>query len=586
MKHFVKLAIVAAAALLAACSTDNTVTDNEPKINIKIHAGFPQTRTTFGDKNEETNSYPVFWDDNDSFAIVEHIAGAQSQVVQAFAENISDDRKSAEIFAELSIKRGSSFDYYAYSPYKAYSEGKMIIPAAQTPSATSVDPSALLLFASKEGLTTQTPELDLSFGHIAAYARMTVYGLSGENDDIVSVTFSADADLAGTVDVESGTVTNGSKSVTLDVSSLGYTTADKFDIWFTAAPQEEISKFSVDISTQKGNYTKDFTVSGDKPLAFRQGVVSNFTINMSDAEDTSNEPIKDNEIHYISTDNNIVSPDIYTAKVISNTCKNNKGVIVFDRPITTIPDSMFDGCTNLQEIILPNSVTSIERWVFYHCRSLTKIKIPERVTFIGHYAFDSCGSLTEINIPDNVTSIGIGAFSDCSNLTKINIPDGVTYIEHNTFYNCSSLTKINIPGSVTSIRYNAFESCSSLVEINIPGSVTSIEEEAFSSCSNLTDITISDGVTYIGDRAFYECRSLTEITIPGSVTSIGYAAFYMCSRLTKIYCKPAVPPTLEEITGHYIPSTATIYVPTDSVETYKTADGWVNYANQIVGYDF
>ena len=30
----------------------------------------------------------------------------------------------------------------------------------------------------------------------------------------------------------------------------------------------------------------------------------------------------------------------------------------------------------------------------------------------------------------------------------------------------------------------------------------------------------------------------------------------------------------------------TIYVPTESVDTYKSASYWSNYAEEIVGYDF
>jgi hypothetical protein len=30
----------------------------------------------------------------------------------------------------------------------------------------------------------------------------------------------------------------------------------------------------------------------------------------------------------------------------------------------------------------------------------------------------------------------------------------------------------------------------------------------------------------------------------------------------------------------------TIYVPTSSVEAYKTSEGWSDYAKYIIGYDF
>ena len=566
MKHFVKSAIVAAAALLAACSTDNTVTDNEPKINIKIHAGFPQTRTAFGDKNEDTNSYPVFWDDNDSFAIVEHIAGVQSQVVQAFAEDISDDRKSAEIFAELSMKRGSSFDYYAYSPYKAYSDGKMIIPVAQTPSATSVDPSALLLFASKEGLTAQTPELDLSFGHIAAYARMTVYGLSGENDDIVSVTFSADADLAGTIDVESGTVTNGSKSVTLDVSSLGYTTADKFDIWFTVAPQEEIKTFSVNIATKKGNYTKDFAISGNKPLAFKQGVVSNFTVNMSGSgiKYTSIYVEKKGTLEQVIADYDYRNMEAVKISGVLNDVDflfiyrmmpKLRDLDISDVEITTLPARAFYESANIKNIILPNTLTIIGENMFYKS-SIESISIPDGVKEIGKYAFYNC-KLSSIVLPSNIEIIDDYAFNNCYLLTSVTFPASVKRIGAGAYIGCSKLSSITfeknsqlqIIGSNSNIYDGAFEGCP-IASIEIPANVETIKSSTFYDCSKLSIITFEKNskLKTIDSYAFYRCP-ITSIEIPASVETIGRSAFKNCSALnTVIFEKES---NLKTIDGGY-----------------------------------
>ena len=614
MKHFVKSAIVAAAALLAACSTDNIVTDNEPKISIKIHAGFPQTRTAFGDKNEDTNSYPVFWDDNDSFAIVEHIAGVESQVVQAFAEEISDDRKSAEIFAELSMKRGSSFDYYAYYPYEAYSEGKMIIPAAQTPSAASVDPSAMLLFASKEGLTAQTPELDLSFGHIAAYARMTVYGLSGENDDIVSVTFSADTDLAGTVDVESGTVTNGSKNVTLDVSSLGYTTADKFDIWFTAAPQEEIKTFSVNIATQKGNYTKDFTVSGDKPLAFKQGVVSNFTVNMSGSgiKYTSIYVEKKGTLEQVIADYDYENMEAVKISGVLNDVDflfiyrmmpNLRDLDISDVEITSLPAKAFYQSTNVENLILPNTLTAIGEWMFYYS-NLKSVFIPKSVETIEKMAFYACKSLTYVTFEkgSQLKTIGgwssydyFGAFAGCISLTSIEIPASVETIEAMAFYNCSKLETVTFEkgsmlktigggcGSTTYSYYGAFSNCSSLTSIEIPASVEIIEPAAFYNCPKLETVTFEKGSmlkTIGGRRSSYDYKSyfgafsnspITSIEIPASVETIERSAFQGCSKLgTVTFEKDSMLKTIEIDAFSNCSSLTSIGIPA-SVETIDAA---------------
>ena len=74
------------------------------------------------------------------------------------------------------------------------------------------------------------------------------------------------------------------------------------------------------------------------------------------------------------------------------------------------------------------------------------------------------------------------------------------------------------------------------------------------------------------------------ITFSAPVTTIGTNAFYDCSSLTYVYCRPATPPSL----GLIVFSTlvTTIYVPRESVEAYRTAEGWSNYADRMVGYNF
>ena len=202
-------------------------------------------------------------------------------------------------------------------------------------------------------------------------------------------------------------------------------------------------------------------------------------------------------------------------------------------------------------------VSSIDWGAFHWCYNLSRVMIPDSVTSIDTYAFASCYSLTSIEIPSGVTSIGDYAFEQSSGLTSINIPYGVTNIGVAAFGDCYSLTSITIPNTVTSIDYNAFIACISLTSIDIPNSVTAIGEGAFNSCRSLPSINIPSGVTSIGDRAFKFCRSLTSVTV-NAVT----------------------PPTLGE-EAFYDTNNCPIYVPSGSVNAYKSASGWSTYASRI-----
>jgi hypothetical protein len=71
------------------------------------------------------------------------------------------------------------------------------------------------------------------------------------------------------------------------------------------------------------------------------------------------------------------------------------------------------------------------------------------------------------------------------------------------------------------------------------------------------------------------------VTIPNSVTSIGEAAFYECSGLTSVTINNSIPPTLGTYAFYNNASGRKIYVPAESVDTYKAATNWSTYANDI-----
>ena len=246
----------------------------------------------------------------------------------------------------------------------------------------------------------------------------------------------------------------------------------------------------------------------------------------------------------------------------------------------------------MTSITIPDSVTSIGSYAFDGCKSLSAfhgkyVSADNRCLIIGNQlkSFAPAG-LTAYTIPGSVTSIGDGAFCNCSSLSNITILDGVTKIGNFAFKNCTSLTNITIPDSVTSIGDETFGYCRSLTSITIPDGITSIRDFTFDGCESLESITIPNSVTSIGNYAFQGCILLTSITIPDGVTKLWSSAFRDCTSLSKVYCKPTTPPTPAGGAFYNNANGRTIYVPTASVDAYKSADKWKDYADQIEGYDF
>ena len=266
----------------------------------------------------------------------------------------------------------------------------------------------------------------------------------------------------------------------------------------------------------------------------------------------------------------------------------------------SLPDSMsnrlfldmFEGCTNLKSVDIPDGITDIYEGDLASCPNWTDIyydnwgrvwnrvvsnvrdSIPDRMnvhfkdniydsgscgenvtwtlTADGTLTISGTGAMTDytydsrspwyscrayikrVVIQQGVRAIGDHAFCYCENLTSVAIPDSVTSIGDYAFSDCSGLTSVTIPSSVTSIGGGAFSGCTSLTSVAIPSSVTEIGGSAFSGCTELTSITIPEGVTSIGGGAFSGCTGLTSVTIPDSVTSIGNYAFKGCSNLASV----------------------------------------------------
>lgn len=329
------------------------------------------------------------------------------------------------------------------------------------------------------------------------------------------------------------------------------------------------------------------------------------------------------------------------SKVFSN-CTNLESIRI-SASVSKIGSRMFAGCPNLKSIVveegnekydsrencnaivetatntlvcgtenstIPSTITAIGSSAFAET-GLKNCVIPEGVTSIQNVAFENCQNLESVTLPQSLKRLGSRVFAN-SGLTSVVIPEGITWLSDGTFTGCKNLETVTLPTTLETIEYNAFSN-SGLTSIFIPKGVTNISSTSFNYCGKLSTISVSDeNTTYdsrnncnaiiqtatnqivrgtfntiipntatsIGDNAFNDINSLTSIVIPESVTSIGLYAFGGCNSLAEVVCKAKVAPQLKsEAFSNDILSKATLYVPEESVESYKTDGEWKKFSD-------
>ena len=111
-------------------------------------------------------------------------------------------------------------------------------------------------------------------------------------------------------------------------------------------------------------------------------------------------------------------------------------------PVVGLGDGLFDGCTNLTQVVIPgNLVAKLSEMFPDSYNKLVSITLIGEVTEIPDGFFAGCAALESFTIPDSVMTIGANAFGGCSSLTEIVIPDSVYSIGANAFAHCTNLAK-------------------------------------------------------------------------------------------------------------------------------------------------
>ena len=278
----------------------------------------------------------------------------------------------------------------------------------------------------------------------------------------------------------------------------------------------------------------------------------------------------------------------------------------------TIPSEVsYDGKTY--------SVTMIGRYAFNKCDELTGVDIPNTVTEIGSNAFSYCTGLTEIQLPESLQTLDSSVFSYCTGLTSLFIPANVTDISYYLLYRASNITSIvvdprnrkydsrdncnaiintsrrfliagcnnsTIPEGVIRIDDVAFAYCDKITEVNFPSTLVAVGFDAFQGCTGLTRINLPEGTIQISGEGFRDCTNLRTLAFPSTMkdepaSNIGTYAFYGCDSISRVTCYGKKPPIVE-LYGCFESTTyrnATLYVPYDAIDTYKTASYWSRFTH-------
>ncbi len=189
------------------------------------------------------------------------------------------------------------------------------------------------------------------------------------------------------------------------------------------------------------------------------------------------------------------------------------------------------------------------------------------------------------------TWVEVPNFTGAANSTPQNVEwveeaESTTFCLNNAQNNNLRLfvKSIRVPEGVTELPMYAFGGYEKLVEIKLPSTLTIISAQAFGGCTSLTYLEVPSGVVTLTGGALTGV-GLRELKIDAEAPVFAPGTFTGCGNLQKLTLLSKSVPTGGTNAGvlqaEYLNPTCTIYVPAESVDAYKAAEGWSDRASYI-----
>lgn len=286
--------------------------------------------------------------------------------------------------------------------------------------------------------------------------------------------------------------------------------------------------------------------------------------------------------------------------------------------VTEIAPNAFAYKGNIQRIIFPASLRKICFNAIYECGGLTEVTFAEGLEEIDAEAFYRCPTLQTLLLPASVKSIGEAFVVNCQGIKSYQlvgtnryykvidgvlynadgtiliaypaaadgesfaIPESVTRIGDYAFAYSVTLQSIHFSKRVTQLGRKAFYSSTLAGPISIPSSIGVVPDSAFYQCDYITEMTFEEGVQKIGKDAISHCSRIERVSMPSTITELGEGCFSYMNSLLEFRNYMTTPLQGRSIFFRTKKYNATLYVPAESVETYKSqTTTWNAFKNYL-----